>query len=47
MVEWPIPVVAAHAGATGLRARWIDRYGHGAAGGLIAITGLLLLFVGA
>jgi hypothetical protein len=29
-----------------LRARWIDRYGDSAAGGLIAATGLLLIAVG-
>ena len=39
-------VLAAHAGAAGLRARWIDRWGDGAAGGVIAATGLLLLFAG-
>ena len=39
-------VLLAHAGVTGLRARWIDRYGHGAAGGLIAATGLVLMALG-
>jgi nickel/cobalt transporter (NicO) family protein len=39
-------VLVAHAGVTGLRSRWLDRYGDGAAGGLIAATGLVLLLVG-
>lgn len=39
-------VLVAYAGAKGLRSRWVDRYGDGAAGGLIAATGLVLLLIG-
>lgn len=39
-------VLFAHAGAAALRVRWIDRYGDGAAGGLIAATGLVLMAFG-
>jgi hypothetical protein len=39
-------VLFAHAGVSALRAPWIDRYGHGAAGGLIAATGLVLMVLG-
>ena len=39
-------VLLAQAGVAGLRARWVDRYGDSAAGGLIAATGLLLIAVG-
>jgi putative Mn2+ efflux pump MntP len=40
-------VSVAHAGVAGLRAPWIERYGDGAAGGLIAVTGLVLMALGA
>lgn len=39
-------VLLSQAGVRSLRARWIDRYGDGAAGGLIAATGLLLMVLG-
>ncbi len=39
-------VLFAHAGVSNVRARWLDRYGHGAAGGLIAATGLVLMALG-
>lgn len=40
-------VLAAWRGATALRARWFDRYGDAAAGGLIAVLGAVLAAVGA
>ena len=39
-------VLLAQAGVSGLRAQWLDRYGDGAAGGLIAATGLVLMALG-
>jgi len=39
-------VLLSREGAAALRARWIDRYGDGAAGGLIAATGLVLMALG-
>jgi hypothetical protein len=39
-------VLLSHAGVKSLRARWLDRYGDGAAGGLIAATGLVLMALG-
>jgi hypothetical protein len=39
-------VLAAHAGVRSLRARWVDRYGDGAAGGLIAFTGVVVMVLG-
>jgi hypothetical protein len=39
-------VLLAHAGATNLRACWIERWGDGAAGALIAVTGVVLMALG-
>jgi hypothetical protein len=39
-------VLLSLAGVSGLRARWLDRYGDGTAGGLIAATGLVLMALG-
>jgi len=39
-------VLLGQAGVAGLRARSIDRYGDGAAGGLIAATGVVLMALG-
>ena len=39
-------VLAAWRGVTALRARWLDRYGDAAAGGLIATLGIVLALVG-
>lgn len=38
--------VAARAGATMLRGRWVERYGDSAAGALIAITGVCVALLG-
>ncbi|HEY0989176.1 MAG TPA: hypothetical protein VGD80_19040 [Kofleriaceae bacterium] len=38
--------VAARAGTAILRARWVERYGDSAAGGLIAATGVIVALVG-
>ena len=39
-------VLAAWAGATALRSRWLDHYGDAAAGGLIATLGIVLVHLG-
>jgi nickel/cobalt transporter (NicO) family protein len=38
--------VAARAGASAVRGRWIERYGDSAAGGLIVVTGLVVALAG-
>ncbi|MGE5180844.1 MAG: hypothetical protein ACM31C_02220 [Acidobacteriota bacterium] len=38
--------LAAHGGASRLRARWIERYGDSAAGGLIVATGIVVALAG-
>jgi nickel/cobalt exporter len=38
--------VAARAGATALRGKWVERYGDSAAGALIAVTGICVAVVG-
>jgi nickel/cobalt transporter (NicO) family protein len=38
--------LAAHAGAARLRARWIERYGDSAAGGMIVATGIIVAVAG-
>jgi hypothetical protein len=40
-------VLLARAGVSSLHASWIDRYGHGAAGAVIAAVGLLMAALGA
>lgn len=39
-------VTAAHAGARGVRAAWLDRYGDAAAGALIVSVGAAMLALG-
>jgi nickel/cobalt exporter len=39
-------VLLAWRGATALRARWVDRYGDAAAGGIIAVLGVVLVAAG-
>ena len=46
MATMIVLVLLAHKGVAGLKAKWIDRYGDGAAGGLIAATGLVLMALG-